>query len=176
MRMPWLSALLWTSFLALGLRADAQSANPLPPNLPTALSSGNFRPYLTVYAKGVQIYVCNRVDSANWIWTFKAPEADLFDATGTLVGKHYAGPSWEGTDHGKVVGTVIASADAPAHDAIAWLRLDVRSRDGAGAFTQAMGILRVSTVGGKAPTVGCDEVRAGSELRVPYRATYYFLK
>ena len=176
MRTPWLSALLLAHLLALGFAADAQTANLTLPNLPPALGPGNLKPYLAVYAKGVQIYICNKADGANWIWTFKAPEAELFDATGTLVGKHYAGPSWAGTDRGTVVGTVTASVDAPVADAIAWLRVEVRSREGTGAFTQANRILRVATLGGKAPTAGCDEARAGSELRVPYTATYFFVK
>jgi hypothetical protein len=176
MRTPWLSALLLATFLALGSKAEAQTAVPTLPVLPPALASGNLKPYLAVYAKGVQIYACNKADNANWIWAFKAPEAELFDATGTLVGKHYAGPSWAGTDRGTVVGAVTASADAPVANSIAWLRLDVRSREGTGIFTQASRILRVSTFGGKAPTAGCDEARSGSELRVPYTATYYFLK
>jgi hypothetical protein len=176
MRTSWLSALLLANLLVLGFKAQAQTAIPTLPTLPPALASGNLKPYLAAYAKGVQIYVCSKVDNANWIWTFKAPEAELFDATGTLIGKHYAGPSWTGTDRGTVAGAVTASADAPVADAIAWLRLDVKSREGTGVFTQASRILRVSTFGGKAPTAGCDEARAGSELRVPYRATYYFLK
>jgi hypothetical protein len=176
MRTPRLPALLLATFLAFGFKVGAQTANPTMPNLPPALSSGNLKPYLAVFAKGVQIYVCNKVDNANWIWAFKAPEAELFDAGGTLVGRHYAGPTWAGTDRGTVVGTVTASADAPVPDAIAWLRVEVRSREGTGVFTQASRILRVSTFGGKAPNVGCDEARIGSELRVPYTATYYFLK
>jgi len=176
MRTPRLSAFLLANFLALGITAAAQTSSPMLPNLPPALGPGDLKPYLAVYAKGVQIYVCNKTDNANWVWTFKAPEAELFDATGNLVGRHYAGPSWAGTDRGTVVGTVTASADAPTADAIGWLRVEVKSREGTGVFTQASRILRVSTFGGKAPTVGCDEARAGSELRVPYTATYYFLK
>jgi hypothetical protein len=176
MRTLWPSAVLLTSLVALGFGADAQTANSTLPNLPPALGADNLKPYLAVYAKGVQIYVCNKVDGTNWTWTFKSPEAELFDAHGILVGRHYADPSWAGTDRGTVVGTVAASADAPAANAIAWLRLDVKSREGTGAFTQANRILRISTLGGKAPTAGCDEARAGSELRVPYTATYYFAK
>jgi hypothetical protein len=176
MRTLWSSALLLTSLVALAFNADAQTANPTLPNLPPALGADNPKPYLAVHAKGVQIYVCSKVDSTNWTWTFKGPEAELFDANGTLVGRHYAGPSWAGTDRGTVVGAVTASADAPVANAIAWLRLDVKSREGTGAFTQANRILRVSTLGGKAPTAGCDEPRAGSELRVPYTATYYFVR
>jgi hypothetical protein len=146
------------------------------PELPGALKPGALKPYLAVPAKGVQIYVCNKTDAGAYAWTFKAPEAELSDGAGARIGKHYGGPSWEGSDGGKVVGAVKASAAAPAANAVAWLLLDIKSREGSGQFTQAAGILRVNTVGGQAPAAGCDEARAGSELRVPYTATYYFLK
>jgi hypothetical protein len=159
-----------------GVAGAALAQTGALPDLPAAIKPGDLKPYLAVPAKGVQIYVCNKGEGGNWIWAFKAPEAELSDSAGTRIGKHYGGPTWEGTDGGKVVGAVKASADAPAANAIPWLWLDIKSREGAGGFTRAAGILRVSTVGGRAPAAGCDEARAGSELRVPYTATYYFLK
>jgi Protein of unknown function (DUF3455) len=154
--------------------AFAQS--PALPELPAALKPGELKSYLAVPAKGVQIYVCNKNDAGAYTWTFKAPEAELDDAAGKAIGKHYGGPTWEGNDGGKVVGAVKASAPAPGGNSIPWLLLDIKSRDGSGQFTQAAAILRVSTVGGTAPTSGCDESHAGAEQRVPYTATYYFLK
>jgi hypothetical protein len=46
-------------------------------------------------------------------WTLKAPEADLFDANGRAIGRHYAGPTWELMDGSEVVGKFKARADAP---------------------------------------------------------------
>ena len=149
---------------------------PVLPDLPPALKPGDLKAYLAIPAKGVQIYLCNKSDAGAYAWAFKAPEAELTDAAGTRIGKHYGGPTWEGSDGGKVVGAVKANAPAPAANAIAWLLLDIKSREGSGRFTEAAGILRVNTAGGAAPGAGCDEARAGSELRVPYTATYYFLK
>ena len=160
---------------AIPVRAAATPSISLPA-LPAALDPGDLKPYLMVTADGVQIYVCGKTDGGTWTWTFKAPEANLFDAAGSKVGRHYAGPTWEGFDGGKVVGNVKASAEAPVADAIAWLRLDIKAREGTGAFTQAAGVLRVSTAGGKAPGAGCDQTHAGTELRVPYMASYVFLK
>jgi Protein of unknown function (DUF3455) len=156
--------------------AGAAVAQTALPELPAALKPGDLKPYLAVPAKGVQIYVCNKADSGAWAWAFKAPEAELSDAAGTRIGKHYGGPTWDGSDGGKVVGAVKANAPAPTANAIPWLLLDIKSREGSGRFTEATGILRVNTVGGQAPAASCDEARAGSELRVPYTATYYFLK
>jgi hypothetical protein len=162
------------ALFAFGGAALAQA--PALPELPAALKPGELKAYLAVPAKGVQIYACNKNDAGVYAWTFKGPEAELADTAGKTIGKHYGGPTWEGSDGGKVVGAVKASAPAPGGNAIPWLLLDIKSRDGAGQFTQAAAILRVSTVGGQAPAAGCDEAHAGSEQRVPYTATYYFLK
>ena len=162
------------ALFALSGAALAQS--PALPELPAALKPGELKAYLAVPAKGVQIYLCNKNDAGAYVWTFKAPEAELDDAGGKAIGKHYGGPTWEGNDGGKVVGAVKASAPAPGGNAIPWLLLDIKSRTGSGQFTQAAAILRVNTVGGTAPTSGCDEAHAGGEQRVPYTATYYFLK
>jgi Protein of unknown function (DUF3455) len=164
---------------ALGLFAVAGAAlaqAPALPDLPAALKPGELKAYLAVPAKGVQIYACNKNDAGGYVWTFKGPEAELTDAAGKNIGKHYGGPTWEGSDGGKVVGAVKASAPAPGGNAIPWLLLDIKSRDGSGQFAQAAAILRVGTVGGQAPTSGCDEAHAGAVERVPYTATYYFLK
>jgi hypothetical protein len=163
--------------LPLFVSAGAALAQaPALPELPAALKPGELKAYLAVPAKGVQIYVCNKNEAGAYAWTFKGPEAELDDAAGKPIGKHYGGPTWEGSDGGKVVGAVKASAPAPGGNAIPWLLLDIKSRDGSGQFTQAAAILRVNTVGGTAPAAGCDEAHAGTEQRVPYTAVYYFLK
>jgi hypothetical protein len=132
--------------------------------------------FLTATATGVQIYTCGRSDAGTPAWIFKAPEAQLFDPQQRQIGMHYAGPTWEADDGGKVVGTVKASIPAPGGTAIPWLLLDVTSREGAGLFTGATAILRILTVGGLAPAQGCAAAQAGGESRVPYTAMYQFLK
>ena len=52
--------------------------------------------YLNVPATGVQIYTCGKNDAGAFAWIFKAPEAQLFDTQKKQIGKHYAGPTWEG--------------------------------------------------------------------------------
>jgi hypothetical protein len=166
--------LVATFFFVLPGAALAQT--PALPELPAALKPGVLKPYLAVPAKGVQIYSCIRNETGAYAWTFTAPEAELSDSAGKVIGRHYGGPTWEGSDGGKVVGAVKASAPAPGGNAIPWLLLDVKSHDGSGQFRQAAAILRVNTVGGQAPTAGCDAAHAAAEQRVPYTATYYFLK
>jgi len=169
------------TFVAAGLAAgsliamNAHAQTPaLPANLPAALKPAGIAPYLQVSATGVQIYTCNMSNGA-WTWVFKAPEAQLFDARKKQVGKHYAGPTWEAIAGGKVVGAVKASAPGGAGN-IPWLLLDVKSREGSGVFTDSKGVLRIDTVGGVAPTQGCDQAHSGQEARVPYTANYIFLK
>src|SRR5580704_10882738 len=49
---------------------------------------------MQLHGKGDQIYTC-KADGGQFGWTLKAPEAQLFDKSGKLYGKHFAGPSWE---------------------------------------------------------------------------------
>ena len=127
-------------------------------------------------ASGVQIYDCKASpsDPAKFEWTFRAPDAELFDITGKRIGKHYAGPTWESYDGSKVVGEVKARDDGPDPDAIPWLLMTAKSASGVGVLGRIASIQRAQTVGGKAPQQGCSASLAGNELRVPYTARYYF--
>ena len=129
-----------------------------------------------LHAQGVQIYECRATagQPAAYQWAFVAPEADLFDARGKNVGRHYAGPHWEATDASNIVGTVKERADAPEADAIPWLLLTAKSVGRRGAFSEVTSIQRVNTAGGVAPKVGCSQTAAGTQARVDYTADYYF--
>lgn len=135
---------------------------------------------LETSAVGVQIYECgsDKNDNSRFTWNFKAPEADLFDAhtsqAGKQIGKHYAGPTWEGSDGSKVIGQVMASENSPDPTAIAWLLLSAKSNSGSGIFSKTSSVQRLNTSGGKAPTDGCDQTHLGTLARVPYTAQYYF--
>jgi Protein of unknown function (DUF3455) len=158
------------------LAQPAWSETPALDQLPAAIKPTGMSVYLEVPATGVQIYTCGKDPAGAWTWNFKGPEAELLDTQNKTIGKHYGGPTWEGSDGGKVVGAVKANAPAPGGNAIPWLLLDIKSSEGSGQFTQAKGILRISTTGGTAPAQGCDEAHANQESRVPYTATYLFLK
>jgi len=161
--------------LGIAVAAHTASAQTKAPEIPEALNPDKLAVYLEVPATGVQIYTCGKNASGAWAWSFKAPEAALADTQSKPLGKHYGGPSWEGLDGGKVVGAMKANAPSPS-GSIPWLLLDIKSREGSGAFTQAKGIVRLATTGGTAPAQGCDEAHNGTENRVPYTATYLFLK
>ena len=164
MRRGWL--------LVVGLIGCAGPQSAVPDNLQFPAGESAM---LRVKATGAQIYECatSPQDAAKHDWVLRAPEAQLYDAAGTLVGKHYAGPTWEATDGSKVVGEVRARADAPDPSAIPWLLLAARSTGGSGVLARVKSVQRLDTVGGKAPA-GCTEAEAGRTLRVAYSAVYVF--
>jgi hypothetical protein len=127
-------------------------------------------------ARGVQIYECRikTNDASNYEWVLKAPEADLFDAQGKRIGRHYGGPTWEGIDGSKVVGEVKSREPSTDSNAIPWLLLVARKHDGNGVFSRISSIQRLETAGGKAPAEGLDRSKVGTESRVPYTAVYFF--
>jgi hypothetical protein len=147
-----------------------------PPPTPAAIALPDSQPILLkALAKGVQIYECKAKEgaAANYEWSLKAPEAELFDDQGQKIGKHYGGPTWESVDGSKVVGKLRAKADAPDATAIPWLLLDVTSVEGVGVLSRVKSVQRVATAGGKAPPGGCDAAHANTEARIDYTATYY---
>jgi hypothetical protein len=127
-----------------------------------------------LYAQGDQIYACeaNPEDASQYVWTFKRPEAELFNASGETVGRHFAGPTWQGHDGSVVAGQVIERAASPDEGSIPWLLLGAKYNAGNGVFSTITYILRLDTVGGVAPADGCDADHAGAEVRQPYQATY----
>lgn len=146
---------------------EVVAADPGPcPNLQPADGS---ELTLRVYATGVQIY--------HWdgtTWSFDGPSAVLAaDRDGkSTVGSHYAGPTWESVNGGKLVGTVLQRC-TPDANAIPWLSLAAVSQ-GPGPFMPVNFIQRVNTVGGKAPSSAGSYV--GQEARVAYQAEYLFWK
>jgi Protein of unknown function (DUF3455) len=128
---------------------------------------------LHALGKGDQIYTCQQ-QNGQYAWTLKAPEAQLFNEKGEVLGRHFAGPTWEANDKSAVTGKVVAHADSPEKDAIPWLLLAAVEHSGNGLMSNVSNIQRLNTKGGKAPTAGCDESRAGAETRVSYTADYFF--
>jgi hypothetical protein len=145
-------------------------AQQVPPQI---RAPANEQLLLQVHAKGDQVYACMSVP-AQFAWTLKAPDAQLFDKDGKPFGKHFAGPSWEASDGSRVTGKAVANAPSPDADSIPWLLVNVISHDGSGVLSRATSIQRLNTKGGKAPASGCDAAHAGQEVRVPYSADYLF--
>jgi hypothetical protein len=159
-RVAWLAALLGAC------SAAAHAAEPLVPAPQGAPL------LLEVMADGVQVYSCEP-KGQGFEWTFKAPEANLFDQQGVQIGAHFAGPSWKFSD-ATIVGEVVSRADAPASGAIPWLLLKTKSHEGTGAVAAAAFIRRAETKGGVAPTTGCDAAQRDAQIRMRYSALYQF--
>ena len=162
---------------AVSLVTFAGPAAPPFPAVPASLEApADQRLALTLTARGVQIYECrpSQSDATKFEWIFKAPEADLFDADGHKVGRHYAGPTWELAAGGKVVGHVKAKADAPDGKGVAWLLVEATENSGSGVLGRARSVQRVGTAGGQAPSEPADGSKVGQERRVEYSATYRF--
>jgi hypothetical protein len=125
------------------------------------------------HAKGDQVYTC-KDDAEKFMWTLKAPDAQLFDKDNKPFGKHFAGPSWQANDGSKVTGKAVGNAPSPDANSIPWLLVTVVSRDGNGVLSSVTSIQRINTKGGRAPTSGCDATQVDKEVRVPYTADYRF--
>jgi hypothetical protein len=132
-------------------------------------------PAIEAFGKGVQIYTCKAANGA-YAWSLKAPDASLLDAKGQVIGKHFAGPSWQANDGSTVVGEPLNVSPSPDASAIPWLVLHAKSHSGSGAMTSVQYIVRTRTEGGVAPSSGCDASHAGTEVRVPYNAVYLFFR
>jgi len=128
---------------------------------------------LRAHARGAQIYTCKQ-QNGQYSWALKAPEAQLFDEKGQVLGRHFAGPTWEASDKSAVAGKVVAHADSPEKDAIPWVLLAAADHSGSGLMSSVSNIQRLNTKGGKAPSIGCDGSHVGEETRVSYTADYLF--
>lgn len=169
---------LIVSTLVLAVSACASARSPvLSANVPDALKpDASELLAMVVAAEGVQIYECREAKQQPdaYAWAFVAPEAELFDGSGKEIGKHYAGPHWEAADGSKIVGSVKAQSEAPRPQAIPWLLLSAKSDGVRGSFSNITSVQRVNTIGGVAPRTGCSESTAGTIVRMPYAADYYF--
>lgn len=150
---------------------DEQGPAPLtPPDLTGCAQvqvSDTLELVAHLYARGVQIYRWNGAT-----WDFISPSATLFPSgtDETAIGYHYSGPTWEGLDGSKVVGTVIDKC-TPDGSAIPWLVLSGTPSGNWGEFGNVTRIQRVNTTGGKAPA---DGNTVGQVASVAYTTDYYF--
>jgi hypothetical protein len=130
---------------------------------------------LRVHATGSQIYACQAGSDQKPAWTLKAPEAELFDADGKNIGRHYAGPTWKHNDGSEVTGKVAARQDSLDAAAIPWLLLTAAGHAGSGILSRVTTIQRIHTKGGQPPAAaGCDDSHRGDESKSAYSADYYF--
>jgi hypothetical protein len=124
----------------------------------------HFRLLLRAAGSGDQIYGC--VDGN---WALKAPDAKLLNEEGFVIGRHFAGPTWQLNDGSRIKGKVVAKQVAPDATAVPWLLLE--SVGGTRRLRAVRFIQRTGTHGGNAPDGSCSQ---SAMRRVPYTATYSF--
>ena len=153
--------------------AHAQKVSP--PKVPDAIQAHSGEEVvLLAHANGVQIYTCKAGADGKFIWTLKAPEAELKGQSGKVIGSHFAGPAWKLNDGSEVTGKAAAHVDFDDPNSIPWLLVDVVSHAGNGLLTKVTTIQRIHTHGGKPPAQGCDESHRDAEAKSSYTADYYF--
>ena len=156
--------------------ALAHAQSPARPEVPDDIKApAGEHVVLVAHAAGSQIYTCAKGEDGKPQWTLKAPEAQLRDVKGALIGHHSAGPSWKHIDGSAVTGKLAAKTASPDAGAIPWLLLTVVSHEGKGVLEHVTSIQRVHTKGGQAPPAEkCDLSKPNAETWIPYSADYYF--
>ncbi|MFJ8361753.1 DUF3455 domain-containing protein [Streptomyces sp. NPDC093984] len=140
---------------------------PIPPQL--RVPDGNRR-IASLEAAGVQTYTCT-----NGAWAFLEPAATLWkrhDGGRHTVALHSRGPVWISTVDGSAVNAAaVPGASVPHENAVPELLLKATATRGDGMFGSVSYVQRLQTRGGVQPTGSCT---SGSQLGVPYSATYVF--
>jgi len=153
-------------------QAPAQPSSDIPPSLQAPPGE---KLILRAHATGWQIYTCGAGTDGKPLWTLKAPDADLHDDKGAVIGHHAAGPSWKYKDGSQVIGKATAHADAPDMKSIAWLLVTAIGHSGDGLFAGVTHVQRVHTEGGQPPAASeCDPAKPSAAARSSYTADYYF--
>jgi hypothetical protein len=158
--------------------AAAQNAAPPiapPTDAPSTLAvPAGLELVLSARGVGSQIYTCKAGANGAFSWTLKAPDAELRDKDGKVIGQHFAGPTWKLNDGSEVTARASARADSLEANSIPWLVGNVLSQEGKGLLTKVTAIQRLHTHGGKPPATGCDEAHKDAETKSSYTADYYF--
>ena len=124
---------------------------------------------------GELTYECREKAGAagQYEWAFVGPVATLYGGDKKMVGKYYAGPTWEAADGSKVTGKQVAiSPSSPGNIPMQLVKAEPAM--GAGAMTGVGYIQRLNTKGGVAPAMACDAMGKGKRQVVAYEADYIF--
>jgi len=172
--MPWkLSSIA----LLLGVAALASGQTISPPDVPEKIKApAGEQVVLSAHASGSQIYVCQAAADGKAAWSLKAPDAELQDSQGAVIGHHSAGPSWKYKDGSEITGKATARVNAPDSASIQWLLVNVIQHSGKkGLFSHVTSVQRINTKGGMPPPdADCNTAKVSTEVKSPYSADYYF--
>ena len=132
------------------------------------------RVVLQAKGDGVQIYTCTETPTGVK-WMLTRPDAKLLDASGRVIGAHFAGPTWRLNDGGQVQGQNPRELPNPHDGSIAWLLIDAKPGTATGSLATVANITRTETHGGLAPASGCQSAQdVAKTVQVPYTAAYTF--
>ena len=189
-----MSALATAFVVALPQVGHAQ--NVTPPPVPGRLQpTDGSEAFLIGHAFGTQDYVC-AASGSGVAFVLTTPEAVLFDNPSRRVVNHFFSPNpveggtiratWQSTRDSSVfwgkmdnAATFLTDPDFVAPDAIAWVLLSragvLEGVGGGNTLSVATFVQRVNTVGGLAPSIGCNSpADIGHTAFVPYEADYVF--
>jgi hypothetical protein len=97
--------MLQAALLMSGSVAAMAGTPKIPPELTPPAGA---KLVLKAHATGSQIYSCKTGTDGAFQWTLKAPDADLHDSKGAVIGHHFAGPTWKHKDGSEVTGKASA--------------------------------------------------------------------
>ena len=162
--------------LLLGIALEASGQVIPRPEVPEKIKApAGEELVLVAHASGSQIYICQAGADGKMAWTLKAPDAELRNDQGAVMGRHYAGPAWKLNDGSEVTGKAAARVDSPDAGSIPWLLVTVIGHTGEGALSRVSDIQRIHTKGGVPPVADmCNAAKQGSESKSSYTADYYF--
>lgn len=171
-----IAAALGCAALAQSFHAAAQEHSSPGALIPASLRAPEGeKVILRAHATGWQIYTCAAGADGRPQWTLKAPDADLHDRKGAVIGHHSAGPSWRYSDGSEVKGKAVAHQDSPEPKSIPWLLVTATDHSGDGLFARVTSIQRLHTKGGQPPAATeCNAAKVNTEARSSYTADYYF--
>ena len=154
--------------------ANAQAVSV--PDVPDKIKvPANEHLLIQAHASGSQIYTCQQGPDGKYGWTLKAPEAELRDQKGAIIGRHYAGPTWKHSDGSEVTGKATARVDSPDPESIPWLLVTATGHSGEGVLSRVTNVQRIHTHGGQPPSPSdCTASKQGGEAKSSYTADYYF--
>ncbi len=160
----------------IGVVTQASGQSASRPDVPDKIKApASEEVVLQVHASGSQIYVCQPGADGKFAWALKAPEAELHDQQGAIVGRHYAGPTWKDNDGSEVTGKAVARVDSPDADSIPWLLVTTTGHSGDGVLSRVTSIQRIHTKGGLPPPAAeCNTSKQNLEVKSSYTADYYF--
>jgi hypothetical protein len=193
-----LAALALAFTIALPQAAHAQSVTPPPVPANIEVPAGN-EAFLLGRGVGTQNYICQPSASIGRVaWTLFTPQATLSGDQGEQLTSHFFSPNpfefsanpfangavratWVSSQDSSTVWAKAIASSSVTPDAIAWVLLQVVGArvgpTGGDTLSRATFVQRLNTLGGLAPSTGCDQpTDIGHQAFVPYTADYFFYR